>query len=266
MKLFNVLAATVAAAPLSCDVSTLFAATCGVEGFNLGVPTGSGVSPDCAELATNGAFTVTVVATGGDAPSATQTCPSATLTDTLDVDVLSGTDDFDSNCWSAEVNGDDDLVMSADVYITDSDYNRPFNLVQVSCTIPTALTVDSLTYTVIETSVTGPVETGSVDALAVKAWFDGFEDTTDDKVFGVGSHVFFYVEPPADMHAALTVTAGSCMAGSQTIEESWLYGLTDTDCEVTSESPSHVIGACMHIFASQDASTTISCSASLALA
>ena len=38
MKLFNVLADTVAAAPLSCDVSTLFAATCDVEGFNVSSP------------------------------------------------------------------------------------------------------------------------------------------------------------------------------------------------------------------------------------
>ena len=129
---------------------------------------GLGLSTDCLHLASDGDFTVTVVATGGDAPSATQTCFGATLTNALEVDVLSGTDNFDNNCWSAEVNGDDDLVMSADVYITDSEYNRPFNLVQVSCTIPTALTVDSLTYTVIETSVTGPEGTGSVDALAVK--------------------------------------------------------------------------------------------------
>jgi len=268
MRLLNILAATVAASPLDCDVGTLFTSTCGINGFVLTAEPNP--TEACSALLNEKGMFVTVVAVGGEAPGYNQTCLDSSLSGSYTFDVLSGTDNSDNSCWSSSQDGEN-LLMAAEVYITDSDNNRPFSYVDVSCSIPMALTVDDLTFSVTETSVTGPEGTGSVDTLAVKAWFDDAEDTTEAKVYNVGSHVWFYVEPPSNIHSALKLTDGSCTAGSQAIEESWFYGLADADCSVDGNTFTQwhvehgIFGACMHIFASEDTSTTISCSANLGI-
>ena len=105
-------------------------------------------------------------------------------------------------------------------------------------------------------------------SIALQAWYNDAEDTMVDKVFPIGSKVYFYVEPPTGIHAGFTVIAGDCKAGEALIESTWLYGLNDADCNVDSDTfaNSAVFGACMHIFASKEATTTISCTATLAFA
>jgi hypothetical protein len=268
MKLFNVLAATAAANPLlNCDVSTLFASTCSLSGFDLSIA--GGLSSECSSLANDGGFKVVVVPKDAVAPGdAAQTCTATTLDNDATAwthAVMDSSDTTLANCWSSADTTSDDVVISADIYVVDASNNRPFNKVQVSCTMSKTVTVTDLTYAVTESAVAGPVETAAATTLAVQARRDGTEDTSG--IYPIGSNVFFYVSPPT-IHSALTFTAGGCTADGTTINAAWTYGLTDSDCSMTdveSQLGPNSFGACMRIYATNNPTTTISCTASLTI-
>jgi len=265
MKLFNILAATVAASPLNCDVANMFSDTCSTTGFMLGM---GSLSSECSQLVNTAGMQVFVIAPDGGVPGSSlqlaSGCNGNSLSASYSLDLLSES----ANCWTSTATTDQSgkaaIEISADVYIVDADNNRPFNKIEMSCTIGTSLTVNALTYTVTDSGETGPEDTAVTAALEVKAYRDGVVDTS--LAYPVGSNVFFYVEPPTGMHSSFTMS-GSCANGIDIISPAWTYGLDNSDCSVTSSTfTSGTIGACMRIFASSDATTTVACVATLSLA
>jgi len=264
MKLFNILAATAAASPaLDCDVSSMFSNTCALSGFDLSLV--ASPSSDCQALIADGDFSVVVVAPGAQAPgNAAQTCASTTLGTGFTHAVMDGMDSSSALCWSAQETTADDIIITADVYVVDSSNNRPFNKVEVKCTMSKTVTVDNLVYSVTETALQGPEETAAATTLAVQAWANGATDSSGS--FAIGGEMFFFIEPPA-IHSELIFMPGSCTADGTTIDTTYDYHLADSDCGITdvdSQIGAGTYGVCMHIFAKPDgSSTTIACTASL---
>ena len=132
-------------------------------------------SSDCQALIADGDFSVVVVAPGAQAPgNAAQTCASTTLGTGFTHAVMDGMDSSSALCWSAQETTADDIIITADVYVVDSSNNRPFNKVEVKCTMSKTVTVDNLVYSVTETALQGPEETAAATTLAVQVSLDSF--------------------------------------------------------------------------------------------
>ena len=239
---------------------------------------------DCEALINDGDFSVVVVPAGGFTPGSTgQTCGSTSLASGWTLAVMDGTDNSGDACWSNEETTSDNIVITADVYVVDGSNNRPFNRVEVKCTMPTAVTVNPYSYSVAESAVTGPETTAAATTLDVevslnsflyaflllsifKAWANG--QRASGAIFGVGQEVYFFVEPPA-VHSALIFTPGTCTADGTTIDSTYDYHLADSDCGITNaglQIGDGTYGVCMHVYAKSDGGqTTIACTASLAL-
>ena len=130
---------------------------------------------DCEALINDGDFRVMVVSAGGSAPGSTgQTCGSTDLISGLTLAVMDGTDNNGDYCWSSQDSTTDDIIITADVYVVDGSNNRPFNKVEVKCTMSKTVTVDNLVYSVTETALQGPEETAAATTLAVQVSLDSF--------------------------------------------------------------------------------------------
>ena len=117
-------------------------------------------------MVADGTYKTVGVAENAAAPSNQGTCWDAGAM--IDVQPSSVLDIFGTSACSTTTAQSPDILVKADVYVLDSNGNRPFDKLTVQCTLPETVSITQMTFGVTETASSGPQVTGTGATGTVK--------------------------------------------------------------------------------------------------